>query len=287
MSDDEDDDADAGPVSIHSMAAKANRAATPVKSQSVDPRMLRPKTEINRFNGVELTSIINMMDLEGGEGSKPLVDLNVGPKLDSGPRLQLDSGPRPALADSGPSVLPTLKGVGAIQDPPANPGTTQLPRNAPFPPSPFVIEAAMPAARPGSVPLRPLPSLVANRLRRCQAAARPGHESAGMGAGARQKQPGERTVVTGVAEERPHREQLIERELAVKHMTAAQPEFRLKFGRRQNFGGDDQGSNARRVRVERCQGVGQEHVLCHLLGDASGSQWRVMRVDRCNVGTLR
>jgi hypothetical protein len=142
MSDDEDDDEDAGPVSIHSLAAKANRAATP--KSNFDPRLARPKTEINRFNGVELTSIINMIDLEGGEGSRPLVDLNIGPKLDSGPRLQLDSGPRAQLADSGPSVLPTLKGVGAIQDdvaptaprtfPPTNPGTTQLPRNAPFPP---------------------------------------------------------------------------------------------------------------------------------------------------------
>jgi serine/threonine protein kinase len=101
----DEDDEDVGPVSIHSIAAKANRVATPRNSGSVS--MVRPKTEIGKFNGVELTSIINMFDLEGGDGSKPLVDLNVGPKLDSGPRLQLDSGP---------SVLPTLKGVGAIQD---------------------------------------------------------------------------------------------------------------------------------------------------------------------------
>jgi serine/threonine protein kinase len=121
-SDEDEDDMDGGPVSIHSMAAKLGasgahkRIQTP--SKSVDARMARPKTQIGKFNGVELTSIINMIDLEagaaGGAGSQPLVDLNIGPKLDSGPRL-LDSGPA-SMLDSGPSVMPTLKGVGAIQD---------------------------------------------------------------------------------------------------------------------------------------------------------------------------
>lgn len=126
--DDDDDDANQGPISIHSIAAQAARTRTPSKQSA----MLRPKTEIGKYNGVELTSIINMIDLEGGEGSKPLVDLNVGPKLDSGPRL----------LDSGPSVMPTLKGVGAIQDdvqataprpfPPTGPGVGQPVRN-PYP----------------------------------------------------------------------------------------------------------------------------------------------------------
>jgi len=114
---DDDDDDDQGPISIHSLAAKANRTATPSKASD---RMLRPKTEIGKYNGVELTSIINMIDLEGGEGSKPLVDLNIGPKLDSGPAR---------ILDSGPSVMPTLKGVGAIQDDIAS----TLPRQ--FPPT--------------------------------------------------------------------------------------------------------------------------------------------------------
>jgi len=84
----EDDDDDfASPVSIHGIAA---RVATPSKLIG------RPKTEIGKFNGVELTSIINMIDLEN-DGAKPLVDLDIGPKLDSGPRL----------LDSGPSVMPT------------------------------------------------------------------------------------------------------------------------------------------------------------------------------------
>ncbi len=114
---DEDEDEDQGPLSIHSIAAKANRAATPSKAAMA---ALRPKTEIGKYNGVELTSIINMIDLEGGDGSKPLVDLSVGPKLDSGPRI-LDSGPS--------AVMPTLKGVGAIQDDVA----ATAPR--PFPPA--------------------------------------------------------------------------------------------------------------------------------------------------------
>lgn len=79
MADDEDDDADdavppppppvpiSGPVSIHSIAAAANKS----------DRVSRPKTEVGKFAGVELTSIINMIDLEASaaEGARPLDDL--------------------------------------------------------------------------------------------------------------------------------------------------------------------------------------------------------------------
>jgi serine/threonine protein kinase len=85
--DDQDEDLGIGPVSIHSIALA--RAKTPVGSD----RPSRPKTEVGKFAGVELTSIINMMDLEA-EGGKPLVDLDRGPTLDSGPRL-IDSAPSP------------------------------------------------------------------------------------------------------------------------------------------------------------------------------------------------
>jgi len=71
--DDEDDDDDSGiairpsgPLSIHSIAARAR--STPV----------RPKTEVGKFAGVELTSIINMI-AEDHHGSKPLVDLDAPP----------------------------------------------------------------------------------------------------------------------------------------------------------------------------------------------------------------
>lgn len=86
--DDQDEDLGMGPVSIHSIAM--------ARTKSGD-RGSRPKTEVGKFAGVELTSIINMMDLENDAGAKPLVDLNQGPRLDSGPRL----------LDSGPSALPT------------------------------------------------------------------------------------------------------------------------------------------------------------------------------------
>jgi hypothetical protein len=99
--DDDDDDDDvleipvAGPMSIHSIAARAS--ASKIQQQ-------RPKTEIERFAGVEMTSIINMMDLEQ-QGSKPLVDLNRAPTLDSGPRL-IDSDP--GIPPGGTTSVPSL-----------------------------------------------------------------------------------------------------------------------------------------------------------------------------------
>ena len=108
--DDDDDDEDlspmAGPVSIHSIAARANEArAAKVAAGGLRPDG-RPKTEVGKFAGVELTSIINMMDLEGApDGARPLVDLNIGPKLDSGPRL-MESGPS-ALPRDPSEMLPT------------------------------------------------------------------------------------------------------------------------------------------------------------------------------------
>jgi serine/threonine protein kinase len=116
--DEDDDDLGLGPVSIHSIAARSS-----IERQS------RPKTEMHRFAGVELTSIINLMDLEGSEGAKPLIDLNIGPRLDSGPRL-IDSGPQvpPGLA-RGPQPAMTQLGMGV-------PNLDQMPtapRSLPFP----------------------------------------------------------------------------------------------------------------------------------------------------------
>ncbi|HSN30325.1 MAG TPA: serine/threonine-protein kinase [Kofleriaceae bacterium] len=99
---DNDDELDLGPMSIHSIAAKVARPASKPKAKLPLPR---PKTEVDRFNGVELTSIINMMDVEH-EGSRPLVDLDHAP-----PPRQLDSGPRqlgsdPALIGPGTPSAP-------------------------------------------------------------------------------------------------------------------------------------------------------------------------------------
>jgi len=57
--------------------------------------------------------------------------------------------------------------------------------------------------------------------------ARPRHESPGMGARSAQVEPTNRTGIAGMAKDWPHREQLIERELAVKHVAPAQPQHLL------------------------------------------------------------
>ena len=60
----------------------------------------RAKTEIGRLQGMELTSIINMIDRDQA-GAQPLVDLDQLPRHD---RATLDSGPRHRLA-SGPATV--------------------------------------------------------------------------------------------------------------------------------------------------------------------------------------
>ena len=114
--DDDDDDDDSaleikpsGPLSIHSIAARARSSPSGAKSPPLNTRSpppLRPKTEVGKFQGVELTSIINMMDVDDRLGSQPLVDLD-------SPPIQ-----RPAIdrVDSDPSLmsfvqsLPTARG---------------------------------------------------------------------------------------------------------------------------------------------------------------------------------
>jgi serine/threonine protein kinase len=156
--DDDDDDDDAvmpiqpsGPRSIHSIAARARspqpRSPTPPVVMPAGPG--RPKTEVDRFAGVELTSIINMIDLDD-QGSKPLVDLNIAPALDSGPRL-IDSGPRTLDSDPGLSSF-----VSSLNQPGAIPGTMRntappMPGHAaqsdrPYTPPPLDPSEMMPTA---------------------------------------------------------------------------------------------------------------------------------------------
>lgn len=114
---DEDEDLGMGPVSIHSIALARTKSGE---------RPSRPKTEVGRFAGVELTSIINMMDLESSDGAKPLVDLSSGPRLDSGPRL-LDSGPSelPTPATPRPALDPMESMSTAPRRPPPQPAVQQ------------------------------------------------------------------------------------------------------------------------------------------------------------------
>jgi serine/threonine protein kinase len=171
-SDDDDDDsaleiAPSGPLSIHSIAARAksspsgaSRAKSPPLNTKSPP--LRPKTEVGRFQGVELTSIINMMDLDDRAGSQPLVD------LDSGPR------PRPLVPrnfDSDPALMSLVESL-----PPPRP-RSQPPQPKPLPaklPPPASAKSPQPPPRTNrfepteSVPTtaRPLSAAAQQAVRR-------------------------------------------------------------------------------------------------------------------------
>jgi serine/threonine protein kinase len=106
--DEDDDDEEENldnevPLSIHSIAARATRSPTP-------PASNRPKTEVGKFAGVELTSIINMMDLDD-QGSRPLVDLD-----DSQPAIR-SSPPPSSRVDSDPSLGRFVKSLSSPSPP--------------------------------------------------------------------------------------------------------------------------------------------------------------------------
>ncbi|MEO8707308.1 MAG: serine/threonine-protein kinase, partial [Kofleriaceae bacterium] len=155
--DDDDDDAmpmmpvmPTGPLSIHALALRSPAVQRTGSTQTLQEqariqremaasavqgaRSSRPKTEVGRFQGVELTSIINMMDLEGPMGSQPLVDLDLGPKLDSGPRL-LDSGPAMMPRTPPPPSMYDDTVAYAAPPPPGRPDT----------PAPLAAHQRMPA----------------------------------------------------------------------------------------------------------------------------------------------
>jgi hypothetical protein len=152
--DDEDDD-DAQdddapmPLSIASLAA--------ARAQSGSSKLSRPGTEVGKFQGVELTSIINLMDLEV-QGARPLVD------LDSGAPMRLaDSGP--SLLDSGPSAtVQALPYAPSQQVPMGYTPSQQAPSYAPPPYAPMspapIAPRLAPAAKPrgpaGSATTRPM-----------------------------------------------------------------------------------------------------------------------------------
>lgn len=99
--DDHEDEPGFGPVSIHSVA---RHLVAPARGgHATGARSPRPKTEVGRFAGVELTSIINMMDLEH-EGARPLVDLGPDPSSGASPRRAFDQAPS-SLPGPGPSAV--------------------------------------------------------------------------------------------------------------------------------------------------------------------------------------
>ncbi|HSD86818.1 MAG TPA: protein kinase [Kofleriaceae bacterium] len=144
--DDDDDDDDvgirpSGPLSIHSIAARANAKSPPLNVKSPP---LRPKTEVGKFQGVELTSIINMMDLDD-QGSRPLIDLDSPPpSLDSGPQSTRNTSPRQRV-DSDPALQQLVQSL------PGQPGAV-----APIP-STQRGYGAVPAPQRLSAPMQPGP----------------------------------------------------------------------------------------------------------------------------------
>ena len=135
--DDDDDDDDAlpirpsGPLSIHALAARA-RATPP-----------RPKTEVGKFAGVELTSIINMI-AEDHHGSMPLVDLDAAPPLPA--RAATDpalmafvdslSGPTAMIPDPQPVQRPVSRRLDI-------PKTAQTKSAAPLRIQPWMVIVAL------------------------------------------------------------------------------------------------------------------------------------------------
>jgi serine/threonine protein kinase len=113
-SDDEDDDLGSDPHSI-SAASRPTRHSRPSR-----PSPVRPKSELGKLAGKELTSIINMIDLEAqNAGSQPLVDLDAGPRLGypETPEPNVATPPRPVMA--APVPRPAHH---SVQDPPTQHG---------------------------------------------------------------------------------------------------------------------------------------------------------------------
>ncbi len=159
FAEDEDDDQppEMSPMPLESFASR---------NQVSSSKISRPGTEVGKFQGVELTSIINLMDLEA-EGSKPLVDLS----LDSGART-IDARMRPSA--SPPEARQARPNTAArapsqqmyVPPPQPQPYTQQLPREPPpqqyapppvyTPPPPvYAPPPPGPSAPPPYVPLAP------------------------------------------------------------------------------------------------------------------------------------
>src|SRR5258706_1005927 len=82
-------------------------------------------------------------------------------------------------------------------------------------------------------------------------ARRAGDAAAGMRARATEIKPAYRRAVVGVAEHRPRREELVERERAVEDVPADQAEVALEVERREDFAGEYASLEVRRVTVHR------------------------------------
>src|SRR5260221_1540732 len=76
-----------------------------------------------------------------------------------------------------------------------------------------------------------------------------GDAAAGMRAAAAMVEPLQRPAIIGVAEHRPRREQLIERQRAMKDIAAEQAELALQIERREDLPTDHACRKARRITI--------------------------------------
>ena len=104
-------------------------------------------------------------------------------------------------------------------------------------------------------------------------------ESAGMRARSAQIQAGDRRRVARMAQQRTHREQLVERQLAMEDVSPRQTVVALEVQRRDDLRGEDVRSHAWRVSFEHVEDVAKEAVA---RSGPVGPQraWCVMDIDR-------
>jgi serine/threonine protein kinase len=184
-----DEDDDAAVPGLHRLPSPSGRissnriSSSRISSSRISSSKIgRPRTESVRLQGVvELTSIINMIDLENQHretlGDKPLVDLD----MDSSGQL-VESGSRMMPVRSLPGLpplqrrLPPSPPLQSSRAPPPSPSATR-PRPAP-PASRELI--APPAVSSDAIPTQPLP-------RSAPAAPRPAAAARRRGSQARRK----------------------------------------------------------------------------------------------------
>jgi hypothetical protein len=161
----DDDDEDEQSISAPSVSAPSKptthaRPSRPSKPLRATP--VRAKTELGKFAGKELTSIINMIDLEAQStniGAQPLVDIDAA-AFDSGPRTFHHSGvPNAQARPPAP--------VSAREQPPSQPPPPPMMMPVASPGSPSRTMAAQPPPpgqqRNPSQPVQSLPAIPQQR----------------------------------------------------------------------------------------------------------------------------
>src|SRR6185295_9128996 len=114
--------------------------------------------------------------------------------------------------------------------------------------------------------------------------ARPRHESAGMRAPAAQVEPADGCAIARSPQERPHREELVERQLAVKDVAAAESVLSLEVVGCDDLRRDDLLANAGHCVFQHAKrGVEQRVTRARRIGGPKHTR-RIVDVDRGYMG---